>query len=166
MVGLPGDSEARALTTARKIADLDPDFVRIYPTVVVENSRLAQWFNGVDVVISNPVKTKAIASAKIKNDKLDSQMLAQLLRADLLATVYASSKQNRQLKEFLRHRSRLVRDTVRMKNRIHNILAKNNLTVPVSDLFGHKGVHFLSQAVLPAYHRRQVQTYLALYQSA
>jgi hypothetical protein len=23
---------------------LDPDFVRIYPTVVVENSRLAQWF--------------------------------------------------------------------------------------------------------------------------
>ena len=44
MVGLPGDSEARALTTARKISDLDPDFVRIYPTVVVENSRLAQWF--------------------------------------------------------------------------------------------------------------------------
>ena len=44
MVGLPGDSEAQALVTARKIADLDPDFVRIYPTVVVENSRLAQWF--------------------------------------------------------------------------------------------------------------------------
>jgi histone acetyltransferase (RNA polymerase elongator complex component) len=44
MVGLPGDSEARSLTTARKIADLDPDFVRIYPTVVVENSRLAEWF--------------------------------------------------------------------------------------------------------------------------
>jgi histone acetyltransferase (RNA polymerase elongator complex component) len=44
MVGLPGDNEARSLTTARKIADLNPDCVRIYPTVVVENSRLAQWF--------------------------------------------------------------------------------------------------------------------------
>jgi histone acetyltransferase (RNA polymerase elongator complex component) len=44
MVGLPGDSDAQALVTTRKIADLDPDFVRIYPTVVVENSRLAQWF--------------------------------------------------------------------------------------------------------------------------
>lgn len=44
MVGLPGDSEARALLTARKIADLSPDCVRIYPTVVVENSRLAEWF--------------------------------------------------------------------------------------------------------------------------
>ena len=44
MVGLPGDSGAQALVTARKIADLGPDFVRIYPTVVVKNSRLAQWF--------------------------------------------------------------------------------------------------------------------------
>jgi len=48
MVGLPGDSEARALSTARKIADLYPDCVRIYPTVVVANSRLAQWFKNGD----------------------------------------------------------------------------------------------------------------------
>jgi histone acetyltransferase (RNA polymerase elongator complex component) len=44
MVGLPGDHEFRSLTTARKIADLRPDFVRIYPTVVVKNSRLASWY--------------------------------------------------------------------------------------------------------------------------
>jgi histone acetyltransferase (RNA polymerase elongator complex component) len=44
MVGLPGDSEARSLATARKIANLDPDCARIYPTVVVANSRRAQWF--------------------------------------------------------------------------------------------------------------------------
>jgi len=30
--------------------------------------------NGFDVVISNPVKTKAIASAKIKNDRVDSHI--------------------------------------------------------------------------------------------
>ena len=44
MVGLPGDSEARSLATARKIADLEPDCARIYPTVVVANSRLAKLF--------------------------------------------------------------------------------------------------------------------------
>ena len=44
MVGLPGDSDARSLVTARKIADLEPDCARVYPTVVVENSRLAHWF--------------------------------------------------------------------------------------------------------------------------
>jgi len=44
MVGLPGDSQARSLATARKIADLEPDCARIYPTVVVANSRLAKLF--------------------------------------------------------------------------------------------------------------------------
>jgi histone acetyltransferase (RNA polymerase elongator complex component) len=45
MVGLPGDDEASAMETARKISDLQPDFVRIYPTVVVKNSQLASWYN-------------------------------------------------------------------------------------------------------------------------
>jgi radical SAM superfamily enzyme len=45
MVGLPGDDESLSLETARKIADLQPDFVRIYPTVVVKNSRLARWYS-------------------------------------------------------------------------------------------------------------------------
>lgn len=137
--------------------------------VVIESTASWYWLydllseHSIPVVVSNPVKTKAIASAKIKNDKLDSHMLAQLLRADLLATVYVSSQQSRQLKELLRHRSKLVRDMVRMKNRIHNIMAKNNLSVPTSDLFGKRGLAFLSEAKLPKHHRHQVNTYLTLY---
>lgn len=137
--------------------------------VVIESTANWYWLydlltlHGVPVVVSNPVKTKAIASARIKNDKLDSHMLAQLLRADLLSTVHVSSRQTRQLKELLRHRHKLVRDAVRMKNRIHNIMAKNNLTVPTSDLFGKKGLTFLCQAELPDYQRHQVDTYLGLY---
>ncbi len=50
MVGLPGDDENGALTTAQKMADLGPDFVRIYPTVVVANSRLAKWYQGGEYV--------------------------------------------------------------------------------------------------------------------
>lgn len=45
MVGLPGDDESLSLKTAREIADLQPDFVRIYPTVVLKNSRLAAWYS-------------------------------------------------------------------------------------------------------------------------
>jgi histone acetyltransferase (RNA polymerase elongator complex component) len=44
MIGLPGDSPERALVTAKKIAALQPDFVRIYPTVVLEHSVLAQMY--------------------------------------------------------------------------------------------------------------------------
>ena len=63
MVGLPGESEASSLITAQKIAALQPDFVRIYPTIVVKNSRLARWYqNGTYTPLSleqavNRVKT-------------------------------------------------------------------------------------------------------------
>lgn len=44
MVGLPGDDEKTSMETARRIASLFPDFVRIYPTLVIENSLLAMWY--------------------------------------------------------------------------------------------------------------------------
>jgi hypothetical protein len=34
------------------------------------------------VVVSNPAKTRAIAEAKVKTDKVDAWILAQLLAAD------------------------------------------------------------------------------------
>jgi histone acetyltransferase (RNA polymerase elongator complex component) len=43
MVGLPGDDEAGCIETAQRVADLAPDFVRIYPTIVLESSPLAEW---------------------------------------------------------------------------------------------------------------------------
>lgn len=44
MVGLPGDDETKSMFTAQRIASLSPDFVRIYPTVVLADSRLAVWY--------------------------------------------------------------------------------------------------------------------------
>ena len=39
------------------------------------------------VVVSNPQKTRAIAEAKVKTDKVDAEVLAQLLAADYLPSV-------------------------------------------------------------------------------
>ncbi|MFW5902196.1 MAG: elongator complex protein 3, partial [Thermodesulfobacteriota bacterium] len=44
MVGLPGDSPERSAYTAREVVSLAPDFVRIYPALVIENSPLARWY--------------------------------------------------------------------------------------------------------------------------
>ncbi len=41
MIGLPGDDEKTSIDTARRISELSPDFVRIYPTVVLAGSALA-----------------------------------------------------------------------------------------------------------------------------
>ncbi len=44
MLGLPGDSRRKALRSARRLADLQPDLVRLYPTLVMQGSPLATLF--------------------------------------------------------------------------------------------------------------------------
>lgn len=43
MSGLPGDSRDRFLDSVRDAVRLAPDFVRIYPTLVLRDTRLAHW---------------------------------------------------------------------------------------------------------------------------
>ena len=45
MPGLPGDTPESIIETGRKVAELKPDFVRIYPTVVVKNTVLEKWYD-------------------------------------------------------------------------------------------------------------------------
>jgi len=41
-----------------------------------------------EVKLAHPYKTRVIAEARIKNDRLDAKMLAHLLRANLIAESY------------------------------------------------------------------------------
>ncbi len=44
MIGLPGDSKETAFQSALKTVEIRPDFIRIYPTVILEGSQLADMF--------------------------------------------------------------------------------------------------------------------------
>lgn len=44
MTGLYGDCDEYAISTAQKIIDLKPDTVRIYPTIVLKNTHLAELY--------------------------------------------------------------------------------------------------------------------------
>ena len=44
MPGLPGDTSESILETGRRVAELRPEFVRIYPTVVVKDTVLEKWY--------------------------------------------------------------------------------------------------------------------------
>ena len=71
----------------------------------------------------HPLQCKAIASARLKNDKVDAAILAQLLRADLLPEAWIAPPQVRQLRALLRHRASLVRVGTQQRNRIHAVAA-------------------------------------------
>lgn len=46
MTGLPGETQKDLLSGARRLAEMQPDFIRIYPTVVVKGSKLAELYAG------------------------------------------------------------------------------------------------------------------------
>jgi transposase len=95
------------------------------------------------VVLANPNKTRIIAEAKIKNDRMDARVLADLVRADLVAESYVPTNEIREQRALLRQRRSLVNDIVAVKNRIHNQLDKYDLHCEYSDIFGKQGREWL-----------------------
>ncbi|HEY9287081.1 MAG TPA: IS110 family transposase [Candidatus Dormibacteraeota bacterium] len=114
------------------------------------------------VVVSNPMKTKAIASAKIKTDKVDAEVLARLLAADFVAEVWIPDAELRALRRLLAHRLSLVRQRTQLRNRIHAVLIRNFLDCPFTDLFGKSGQRWLAQQPMPVDERTLVDATVRL----
>jgi transposase len=107
-----------------------------------------------DIKLAHPPKTKLIAEARIKTDKLDSRILADLLRTNYLPTCYVPDQETRQRRELLRHRAYLIQTRTALKNRIHAMLAKLGIEHSYENLFGKRGMEFLHTLTLPwAYQR-------------
>jgi transposase len=102
------------------------------------------------IVLAHPPKVKAIASAQIKTDKIDAQVLARLLRVKMIPEVWISSKDVRIMKDMVRFRSFIVKVNTMVKNRIHDLLHKAHVAPPdVKDLFGSYGRQWLKEIRLP-----------------
>jgi len=120
---------------------------------------------GMEVVLSHPLKTRAIAEARIKTDKIDSETLAHLLRSDLVPASYIPPKETRELREFVRHRASIVRMRTGVKNTIHSILLKEGLRCPHNDLFSEKGIRWLESQAMKDSSSFKIRTYLSLLES-
>jgi transposase len=114
------------------------------------------------VVLVHPAKVKAIASAKLKNDRVDSATLAQLLRANLLPEAWKADRTTRDLREVLRLRVSLGQDRTRFKNQLHATLHQHGLRAPVSDLFGQAGRAWLATVVVRPAARQAMDTSLRM----
>jgi transposase len=116
---------------------------------------------GFEAHLVHPLRCKAIASARLKNDKVDAATLAQLLRADLLPEAWIAPHPVRQLRALLRHRAGLVRLRTMLQNRIHAVVADFGYDRAGSYLTG-PGRGWLAGLELPAISRELVTDYLAV----
>ncbi len=116
---------------------------------------------GFEAHLVHPLRCKAIASARLKNDKVDAAILAQLLRADLLPEAWIAPPAVRQLRALLRHRAGLVRLRTQQQNRIHAVVADFGYDRSGSYLSG-PGRGWLAGLELPAVSREIVTDALAV----
>ena len=67
------------------------------------------------VTLAHPAAIRAIASARIKTDRIDARILAHLLRADLIPRSWAPPPEVRELRDLVRLRWRFVSQRTQAK---------------------------------------------------
>lgn len=110
------------------------------------------------VAIANPLQVRLIAEARVKTDKIDAAVLAQLYASHFLPEVWMPDESTLALRRQVSRRSQLVRQRTRLKNEIHAVLAAQLIErCPATDLFGKKGRVWLGAQPLPMDERLGVE---------
>ena len=138
------------------------------PRVALEAAYGWEWLaellerEGVELHLAHPLRTRAIAAARVKTDAVDARTLAHLLRAELLPEAYLAPQPVRDLRELLRQRVALTHLRTSLKNRVHALLARHGVQHAYSDLFGASGRGFLVQLPLRPPQRSRLEQLLRL----
>lgn len=109
----------------------------------------------ITVILAHPLKVRAIADARIKSDKIDAGILADLLRSDMIPQSYIPPQEIRYLRELVRHRIRLVRRRSRLKLHVRDILTKCHFQDCFADIAGKTARRYLKEYDLPPVFRLQ-----------
>lgn len=115
---------------------------------------------GFAAVAAHPYQVKLIWHARCKTDPIDARKLADLLRTNLLPTIWVPEAEVRARRKLLRGRAYLVRLRTSLKNRIHGHLTAENGRPPVTDLYGKAGRAWLATVQLSPMGRLQIDLLL------
>jgi transposase len=162
------------LSLSRRIAN-DPDVLLELlgglsgeTQIALEATYVWEWLAelledaGYELHLAHPLRTKAIASARVKTDAVDARTLAQLLRADLLPEAYVAPRELRALRDLLRQRVVLTQMRTALKNRVHALIARQGIARQQADLFRSAGKAVLDELPLRPEPRRRLELLLRL----
>ena len=117
---------------------------------------------GWEVEVADAQKVKGLAPLACKTDRIDAWVLAELSRIDLVPAIWLPDPEVRAERERARFRLFLVRQRVRLKQRVHSTLMAWGRPCPVSDLFGVRGRELLRRLEVPEPWRSHVRTAVGL----
>ncbi|MEX6509230.1 transposase [Jiella sp. M17.18] len=113
------------------------------------------------MIVANPMQVKAIAHARIKTNKIDAGVLAQLQASGFLPEVWIPDERTERLRRLVARRNQVVRHRTRVKNEIHGILQAHLAPkCPHADLFNGRGRDWLSKQALPDDERAAIARYV------
>lgn len=102
------------------------------------------------VVIANPLQVRLIAEARVKTDKIDAAVLAQLYASGFLPEVWIPDDATQALRRQAARCEQIVSQRTRLKNEIQSVLMAHLIPrCPASDLFGKRGRAWLTDQPLP-----------------
>jgi transposase len=103
-----------------------------------------------EVVLAHAKQVRAISHARIKTDKIDAKVLADLLAAGLIPAVWIGDDRVRMLRRLVSRRRGLIKRRTQIKNEISAVLHRNlKGRSPASDPFGKKGRAWIAEQRLP-----------------
>ena len=140
---LTGQTVAQGAIPARKQELIEFSQSRSHPWVgAMEATLFSGWVYdvlspyAVELQVGHPLRLKALS--KNKNDRIDAELLANLLRADLFPSCHMASAHVRELRRVLRYRNFLVIEATRMKNKVSGLLMELGVEYVKDKLHGKK----------------------------
>lgn len=130
------------------IADLFED-IRPF-RAVIEATGTYRWLHDLlapkgTVLLAHPLRLRAMTVRRSKSDRLDAQLLAQLLRLNQIPLAYVPPESYQMLRDLLRYRAHLGRQIAQAKTQLKQIMARHNVRAPYKFPFGPKGLYWLSR---------------------
>ena len=117
------------------------------------------------VLVANAAEVKEIANARVKTDKEDIKKLLKLLIGGIVPEVWVPPMHVRELRAFISYRSRLVKTSTMIRNRLQSLLHKHNLTAEgVSDAGLLDQAWWEEQKNISALEKLQIRQELSLLQ--
>lgn len=106
-----------------------------------------------DFELGHPKKMKALSTSEIKNDKHDSQVIAELCHLGYLPQAHVSSASIRDIRDVVRYRGTLIEQRRSLRNIVHVLVDRNvwleDRPKTFKDLFCQRGVQWLKTLSLP-----------------